>query len=253
MPRENADAIQAEEDLGHDLYVLGKRKTLLFDIEGYVDAVPLFLQALEVSVNDPLIYSAMAETYSYWGRRREINGQECLSYYNLAYDYARQALSLGSDLSESHRAMAVALRGGELCDAQARKREARRAMELNPYDGENCWEFWRAHGRGPDDPLIFKAIALSPLLCGAHNDLGVSLCEHGRLDEAVFHLEAALRLSPRNSLFQYNLSMICFRKGRLIDAGRILSASANMHPKDSLVLSGMELVRAEAREEILST
>jgi len=252
MPKVNAERIQMEEAPAQDSYLLGKRKTLLFDIEGYVDAVPLFLQALEVSADNPLVYSAMAETYSYWGRRREINGQECLSYYNLAYDYARQALSLDPDLSQAHRAMAVALRGGEMCDGQARRTEARRAMELNPYDGETCWEFWRSHGSGPDDPIVFKAIVLDPLLCGAQNDLGVSLCERGRLDEAVFHLKAALRLNPRNSLFQYNLAMVCLRKGLLLDAERILAAAREMHRDDPLVLSGMELVKAETGEAVLS-
>lgn len=243
MPPENA---------GRDLYLLGKRQTLLFDIDGYAEAVPLFMQALEVSAGDPLFYSAVAETYSYWGRRREINGQECLSYYNLAYDNARQALALGPDLSESHRAMAVALRGGEMCDTPARKREARRAIELNPYDGENCWEYWRALGSAPDDPLVLKAIALNPLLCGAQNDLGVSLCEHGRLDEAAFHLRAALQLNPRNSLFQYNLAMVWFQKGQYGDAKRILAAAWKLHPDDPLVLSGTELIKSAAGEAVLS-
>jgi tetratricopeptide (TPR) repeat protein len=148
--------------------------------------------------------------------------------------------------------MAVARRGGESADASARKAEARRALELNPYDGENCWEFWRAHDGGPDDPLVFKAIALDPSLCGAHNDLGVSLCEHGRLDEAVFHLKSALRLNPRNSLFRYNLAMICLRKGLLADAESILVAAREMHPEDPLTLSGLKLIKDEAGEAALS-
>lgn len=242
-----------DKNLAGELYLLGKRKMMLCDVDGFADAVPLFLQALEVSPNDPVIYAAMAETYSYWGRRREINGQECLSYYNLAYDNARRSLELGPDSSEAHRAMAVALRGGELCDPETRQREAARAYELNDYDAENCCEYWRTHGRRPDDPLIYKTVVLEPLLCGAHNDLGVALCEHERLDEAAFHLEAAVDLNPRNSLFQYNLAMVYFRRGAACDAQRLLEMTADLHPGDPLVLSGLQLIASETREAVLAS
>jgi tetratricopeptide (TPR) repeat protein len=239
-------------DPARELFVFGKRKTLLFDIEGYMDAVPLFLQALELSPKNPLIYAALAQTYAYWGGRREINGQECLTYYQLAYDNARQALDLGAELADPHRAMAAALRSGEMSDAAARKREAARAMELDPYDGENCYEFWRANGSRADDPLIAKAIALNPVLCGAHNDLGVALCEQERLQEAYFHLKKALKLNPRNSLFQYNMAMICFREGLRLEAEKILREALELHPNDPLVQSGVQLAAAEEPEGVPS-
>lgn len=237
-----------ESALSGELYGEGKKLMLLFDIEGYKEAVPLFLQALERDGANPLIYAALSETYSFWGSRREKNGQECLSYYDLSYQSASKALEMGPLLSEAHRAMAISLRAGTRHESTAAKIEALRAYELNAYDGENCCELWRASGYDPEDPLIHKAIALMPSLCAAHIDLAVALCGRNRLDEAAFHLRKAIEINARNSLAYYNLAMVKLRQGALAQAERILKTAAQMHPEDPLVLSGVEWINTERAE-----
>ncbi|HVA66359.1 MAG TPA: hypothetical protein VNK24_05480 [Elusimicrobiota bacterium] len=231
-----------------NLYVAGRQAMLEFDLDGYARAAPLFLLALESRPEDALVHGALAETYAFWGSRREKNGQECLSYYGLCFEEARKALELGPGVGQTHRAMAVALRAGVMEDAEAAIREAARACELSPYDGENCWELWRATGCDPQNPLIQKALDLFPNLCGARIDLGVALCERDRLDEAELHLLKALEINPRNSLALYDFAMVKLRKAMVGEAGQILSRALEFCPEDPLLLSGLELAKAEKGE-----
>jgi tetratricopeptide (TPR) repeat protein len=238
---------KSNDALSTSFYLSGREMLFLFDTEGYARALPLFLQALEEK-DSAAVHAALAETYAFWGSRREKSGEECVSYYNLAFEEARRALELDPRGGDPHRAMAVALRAGPLEDRNARLAEARLACELNPYDGQNLCELWRASGRDPDDSLIAKGLALFPRHCGAQIDLGVALCEAERLDEAALHLWRALEINPRNSLALYDLAMVELRMGTRADAEQTLLRALAMHPDDPLLLSGLELAKADVGE-----
>ncbi|MBI5631248.1 MAG: tetratricopeptide repeat protein [Elusimicrobia bacterium] len=228
--------------IARDSYARAREKMLLFDLEGYVEAVPLFGEAIKSQPDNALAHAALAQTYAFWGFREELNGLESQSYYNFAYRGALLAVQLGPEMSETHRAMAVALRKGEYCNPAQRQREAALALELDPYDGESCHECWKAFGADISDQRIYKAIALCPSLLSAHLDLGVALCERGRLDEAAYHLGCALKLNPRNSLAHYDLAMIRMRQGRLAESEELLVQALDMHPGDALLLSGIDIL-----------
>ncbi|MBI4348786.1 MAG: tetratricopeptide repeat protein [Elusimicrobia bacterium] len=228
-------------------YALGREKLLLFDCEGYAEAVPLLRDAIEADPRHALAHAALAETYAYWGFRRELNGQEGQSYYDLAYESAATALELQPQVSEPHRAMSVALRQGQRCNPGERQREAKSALALNPYNGENCHESWRALGSDIADQEIYRAIALCPGLISAHIDLGVALCQRDRLDEAAFHLGRAVALNPRNTLAAYDLAMVQLRQGHPAQAERLLEDALRLHPEDALLRGGSELASRELR------
>ncbi|HEY0946224.1 MAG TPA: tetratricopeptide repeat protein [Opitutaceae bacterium] len=81
----------------------------------------------------------------------------------------------------------------------------------------------------------------------AHNNLGLVLAESGRIDEAIAHFEAALRLFPRNPDALNNLALVLVRAGRLpeavvrFEAALALapdSADAHLNLADALVRLG---------------
>lgn len=214
----------------------------LFDIEGYEQAVPLLREAVETAPSYAPAYAALAETYSYWGFRREIAGLESQSLYDLAFENAETALNLAPDRPESHRAMAVALRRGSRADPERRRGEAETALDLAPNDAETLWEHWRAFGYEPGDPALRRALELEPGLCGAHIDLGAAYCEQGDVEAAVRELTKALQINPRNSLAYYDLAMALDRKGHRAVAADILRRVLKMHPNDPLLEWGLEFL-----------
>ncbi|MCX5794563.1 MAG: hypothetical protein NTY77_03595 [Elusimicrobia bacterium] len=212
----------------------GRRQARRFDIQGYQEAVALYLEARDL---EPGLWAsttaALAETYALWGFRREISGQECASYYELAYDEAQQALEAAPNLTETHRAMAKALRRGQRADPDRRLAESQQAMKLNAYDAQNCHEFWCASGYQPDAPAIFQAMALDPGFFAAPNDMGVALYAAGRLQDAGFYFEKALKVIPGHPLAVSNWAMLLAESGQEARAQSLLRDEAD--PGDPLV------------------
>jgi tetratricopeptide (TPR) repeat protein len=238
--------LQGDPEKALELVRAGRRQMRLFDLEGYEAAVVSLIQAVQTDPECSLAHASLAETYSYWGFRRELNGQECVSYYGLSLDSAVQALQLAPESACSHRAMAMALRRGAAKDPQRRKDEISRALSIDSNDAESWYENWRAFGYDPGEPSIHRALELDPLLCAAHLDLGVALCEDGRMKESLDELTMALKLCPRNSLAHYNLAMVLDRQGRTDVAVKVLGRAQTLHPGDPLITSGIMLLKGEA-------
>lgn len=225
-----------------------KKLMRLFDIEGYEQAVARFQQVLELAPDHAPALAGLAETYSYWGFRRELNGQECQSDYDLAYAFAAEALRLAPERADSHRGMSLSLRRGDKRDLERAKREASLAVELDPNDAEMWHQLWRASGSDLADPAIRRALELDPSLCAAENDLGVALCAAGRLDEAAARFLAALRINPRNSLALYNLAMTLDRKDMRESAVTVMRHARAMHPGEPLLEYGWNLLGGKSHD-----
>lgn len=218
----------------------------LYDPQGYSEAVALFRDCLAGQPNNASALAGLAETYAYWGFRRELEGKDAQSYYDLAYESAERAVQVAAGLADAHRAMAIALRRGEKADAERRKAETLIAVELAPEDARAWYEHWKAFGYDPEDPAIAKALDFDPKLFAAHHDLAVALCEHGRIDEAIDRMRSALEMMPRNGLGLYNLAMFLHRKGIPEGARRILRHAAVVCPGDPLIAAGNSLIEEES-------
>lgn len=214
----------------------------LFDIEGYERAVSYYQQVLELARDYAPAFSGLAETYSYWGFRRELVGQEFQSCYDLAYSFASEAVRLAPERADSHRGMALALRRGAKRDPERAKREALAAVDLDPDDAESHHLLWRASGSALADPSLQRARELDPSLSAVENDLGAVLCEAGRLDEAVACFMAALRVNPRNSLVLYNLAMALDRMNMRDTGIAVLRKARGLHPGEPLLERGWILL-----------
>lgn len=229
-----------------ELFRRARKLMRLFDVEGYERAVSCFQQVLELAPDYAPAFTGLAETYAYWGFRRELAGQEHQSCYDLAYSFAAEALRLAPERADSHRGMALSLRRGAKRDLERAKREALIAVDLDPSDAESQHQLWRAFGSELSDPSIQRARELDPSLCAAENDFGVVLCESGRLDEAVARFMAALRVNPRNSLVLYNLAMALDRKGLRETAVSVLRKARGLHPGEPLLERGWILLDERA-------
>lgn len=231
-----------------DCYARGLAQMRLCDVPGYQEAVVLFVEARALAPDSAAVYAALAETCVHWGWRREIVGLSCRGHYEDAHAHACRALELAPESSDVHRAMAAALRLGRKRDRALRLAEARRAWEINPYNGDNCLELWRSRGRDIDDPLAEQAVALDPASVAAHIDLGVASTEAGRHQEAAYHLGRALELNPDNSLALYDLAMVLLREGRPGDARDRIEAALRANPGEPLLRRGLEIVLREMGE-----
>ncbi len=227
-----------------ELVCRGKKFLGLYDIEGYEEAVPLFREAIEADPSCAEAHGALAETYSFWGFRREISGLEGESLYEMAHEYASMALKLAPQSAGAHRAMSVALRRGRKADPELRLKEAQAAVDLGPADPANWAELWRARGYEPGDRALSRALELDPLQCGLQIDLGAVYCERGDYGKAVEALSTAVKANRGNIVAWYDLAMCLDRMGDSERARELMGRLQALHPRDPLVTSGVELLGA---------
>lgn len=228
-----------------ELVARGKKFLALYDVAGYEEAVPLFREAIETDPSCAEAHGALAETYSFWGFRREISGLEGESLYEMAHEYADMALKLAPNSAAAHRAMSVALRRGRKADPARRLEEAKKAVETDPLDPANWAELWRARGYDPGDRALARALELEPLQCGLLIDLGAVHCERGNYGPAVEALSRAVQANRGNVVAWYDLAMCLDRMGDAERARELMRRLKALHPRDSLVASGAELLGAD--------
>jgi len=234
-------AVAPKATLSDRLNRANMRKAM-FDVDGFVEGVALLRDILSESPSYGPAHAAIAECYAYWGFRREIVFLECESYYQAAQTHASAAVKLIPELAISHRAMSLSLRRGAGADEMGRKEEALTALDLDPNDAENWYEYWRAFGYSSSDPAISRAMELDPALVGAYLDLGVVLCMEGRLQEAATNLRSALKINPDHSLALYNLSMVYHRLGDPVEAAALIEPALKKNIRSVLMAEGLKAI-----------
>lgn len=241
----NTDPIAAPAVDVKALLERGRKRLELFDLEGYQEAVACFREALEEDERCAEACVGLAEAYAYWGFRHELEGEDPESCYELAARFAQKALDLAPQESSSHRAMAIALRRGARADADRRRAESSAAVELDPFNADNWYEYWRAFGYSLADSSIRKTLSLNPSHFAAYHDVAVVLCEQERHQEAEKWMRMALAIHPTHSLALFNLAMIAQRQGRGAEAVASLRAAGALYPGNRLIRA--ELAELEAR------
>jgi tetratricopeptide (TPR) repeat protein len=84
---------------------------------------------------------------------------------------------------------------------------------------------WADEGRLWED-----VVRKSPNMHRGHNNLGTYLSKNGRNDEAIEHLEIAVKLAPNNGQLRNNLGIAYFRKGYRDKAIEHLEAAVELTP-----------------------
>lgn len=239
-----ADGAMAGPHVEH--YLDGVRAFRLYDVEGYEEAVVHLRRALDLEPGFGPGWACLAETYSHWGFRNEVAGEDGRPLYRLSFECAQSALHFAPERSDSHRAMAVALRRGAHADPVARREQVLTALDLDPNDASNWHEYWRAGGYQLPEGSIDRCLELDPRHCGARIDLGAALVVRRRYQEAAREFALALQVNPRNSLASFNLAMTVGRLGHRAKAAELLRGALKVRPGDALLQDGFKHLGVEA-------
>lgn len=97
--------------------------------------------------------------------------------------------------------------------------------------------------RWRDSETLFRhALAVTENNHTAHIHLASAMAERGRLDEAVRHLEEAVRIAPRDVVARNNLGAALFALGRLDEAGEQFRLASEIDPSDALARANLGAV-----------
>jgi tetratricopeptide (TPR) repeat protein len=79
-----------------------------------------------------------------------------------------------------------------------------------------------------------KALQINPALAGAYNNLGNALLQKGRMDEAIAHFQKALHIKPDYAEAHNNLGYALLQKGRVDEAIAHLQKALQINPGDAV-------------------
>jgi Tfp pilus assembly protein PilF len=94
-------------------------------------------------------------------------------------------------------------------------------------------------------PWIIKAIELDKDSIEAHNNLAIILSNHGKYEEAIFHLKIAVKIRPYSWEIRNNMGLYLAALGKYDEAVVQLKESIRINPY--VELSKKNLERIEAR------
>jgi tetratricopeptide (TPR) repeat protein len=182
-----------------------------------------FENALSLSPTSPRALVGLADVYHGLGLRGFMDTETGLERGN---EYRRRSLLTGDQVSEVHVSLGYRILYWD-DDYETAGQELTRAVELDPENAEarRFYGGWLKIVGRPDEALghMQAAVRLAPLAPFMHVGLADVLMTLGRYDEAVGPLRDALRLAPKYGAALERLEISCHRAGRheeAIDARR---------------------------------
>jgi tetratricopeptide (TPR) repeat protein len=134
-------------------------------------------------------------------------------------------------------------------DYEGAQRQARKALELNPKNGDALYYLGLAlFGRGQHDEAIrylSEAAKLKPEAGEIQAELGVVFIAKNNLDEAVRYLHRALEIAPENAEAYFNLGVVMYRQGNKPQAVKCWSRAVELKPDDHEAHYNLALVLDE--------
>ena len=108
-----------------------------------------------------------------------------------------------------------------------------RPMVWVPILAFGGWQTWRQSVIDGDKETLWRANLEKNATCwGAEDALGIALCEKGKIDEAIPHIQKALKINPNISELHNNLGFALFKKGEVAAAITHLKKAITLNPND---------------------
>ena len=156
----------------HDFYLLGRYYWNKRTKEGLQHSIEYFGQANKLDQNYALAYAGLADAYYVSGDWLYISPDTA---FQKAREYAQKAISLDNTIAEAYTTLA--------------------GLTRNYKEAES---------------LYLTSLKLNPNYANAHHWYAVFLCEMGRLDEAIFQINQALKLDPSSAIINLRCAIIYY-------------------------------------------
>ncbi len=200
----------------YDYYLKGRNNYLLFTLKGYNEAIKLFDKALQTDKYYTPALAAKAETGALLSFDLEMDGKPFKSVLEEAESNAIQAVRQDSELADAHRALSIIykIQGRE----EDGKKEALKALELNPNDAEAYYLLWTNSNGSLDDPLFQRAVKINPYIVKKHLAIGYAYFKRSKYKEAISIFQEALRINPGFAMTHVALGFAYEKTGDLENA-----------------------------------
>jgi tetratricopeptide (TPR) repeat protein len=191
----------------HDAYLLGQQKLARRTSASLTEAAGLFQKAIDLDPNYALAYVGLADALSCLTDYSTLPQGEMLAK---AEPLARKAIQLDGRLGEAYASLGeLAVYKGDLATAIS---AYQKAIELSPnYSMAYMWygNLLQSSDKKKALSMYEKALELDPLSPPVNVNLGWSLLQAGRADEAVARFRRAIEIEP-GSILGYRLLAVAY-------------------------------------------
>lgn len=196
----------------YNYYLKGKDNLLKSNINGYKEAIEFFDKALETDKSYSLALAAKAEAQALLASEYEVNAKPYKSLLEKAIENANTALSQQSYLGDAHRALSTIYKmQGNFEDG---KKEAKKALDLNPNDADAYYLLWSNSTSNLEDPLIQKAVSINPFIVKKHFAIGYAYFKQSKYQEAIDVYSEVIKINPKFILAHVALGYAYERLGQ---------------------------------------
>lgn len=213
--------------LAKDYYSRGRDEFFLGTLDSYEKSAEWYKKAIEIDSNNAIVISGLAETYALWAQQKKNEEEDYSSLLKKSLSYAKKALELDPNLSESHRSLGIVYNIYKNYDAID---ELKKAIELNPTDGEAYFWLWLSLEKETTSENIKKALKYSPYYPQIYSNLGIQHAISKNFKKARSYFKKVMKLCPNNPYAYYNIATTYRDEGNLDSAIFYYKKSIELYP-----------------------
>ena len=223
VPRRHTESVKA-----YGLYLMGRYAWNKRTLEGVLEGIGFFEQAIAEDPNYALAYTGLADSYAL---QVDYQSVPVTDGFERSEVYARKALELDESLSEAHTSLAWILFIYDW-DWSGAEREFRRAIELNPqYATAHQWYAFLLVALGRFEEAMSEgtmSLELDAASVSMRRSAGALYYYARRYDQARRHLAHAIEMNPTAEESYRMLGLTLAELGDFEEAERVLREAARL-------------------------
>lgn len=217
-----------QDSVAYRAYLKGRFCWNKRSVQGFLQAIEHFQEAIEQDPGYALAYTGLADTYNLLGY---YNTQRPTHAYPRAKAASARALEIDPSMAEAHGSLGYTNLFFDR-DWSAAERSFREAVRLHPsYASAHQWYGW--YFIATDQPektlaAMYRAHEIDPLSLIINDHLGYALALAGQTDAAIEQLKATLALEPNFAITRLRLGSVYLELGRPAEAIREMETAARL-------------------------